>query len=135
MQRWYAHALRGGVNHQSSASSHEPALNPLERRRNTAGGVSKLEEFSMKQALVAALILSLGNVPASVWAQSKDECDGKVMAAIKMLQIRSAMTRTEQKHGDLSIADIEQLEKSKGSCFAAKEIDKRTQNGAKVSFF
>jgi hypothetical protein len=89
----------------------------------------------MKQALVAALILSLGNVPASVWAQSKDECEGKVIAAIKMLQIRSTITRTEQKHGDLSIADIEQLKETKGSCFAAMEIDKRTQNGAKLSFF
>jgi hypothetical protein len=57
------------------------------------------------------------------------------MAAVKMLQIRSAITRTEQKHGDLSIADIEQLQKTKGSCFAATEIDKRTQDGAKVSFF
>lgn len=89
----------------------------------------------MKQALVAALILSLGSGPASVWAQSKDECEGKVMAAIKMLQIGSTITRTEQKHGDLSIADIEQLQKTKGSCFAAMEIDKRTQNGAKVSLF
>ncbi len=89
----------------------------------------------MKQALVAALILSLGTVPASVWAQSNDECEGKVMAAIKMLQIKSTITRTEHKHGDLSIADIEQLQKAKGSCFAAMEIDKRTQNGAKPSFF
>jgi len=89
----------------------------------------------MKQALVLALILSLGSVPASVSAQSKEECEGKVMAAIKMLQIRSAMTRTEQKHGDLSIADIEQLQKTKGSCYAAMEIDKRTRNGAKVSLF
>ena len=89
----------------------------------------------MKQALVAALILSLGIVPASAWAQSKDECDGKVMAAIKMLQIRSMMTGREQKHGDLSIADIEQLQKSKGSCVAAMEIDKRTQSGAKTGFF
>jgi hypothetical protein len=45
------------------------------------------------------------------------------------------LTRTEQKHGDLSIADIEQLQKTKGSCFAAMEIDKRTQKGAKLSFF
>ena len=89
----------------------------------------------MKQALVAALILSLGNVPALVSAQSNDECDGKFIAAIKMLQIRSTITRTEQKHGDLSIADIEQLQKTKGSCTAAMEIDKRTQNGAKPSFF
>jgi len=89
----------------------------------------------MKQALVVALILSLGSIPASVSAQSKDECEGKVMAAIKMLQIRSTITRTEQKHGDLSIADIEQLQKTKGSCHAAMEIDKRTQNGAKVSLF
>ena len=89
----------------------------------------------MKQALVVALILSLGSLPASVSAQSKEECEGKVMAAIKMLQIRSAMTRTEQKHGDLSIADIEQLQKTKGSCPAALEIDKRTQNGAKPSLF
>ena len=89
----------------------------------------------MKPALAAAWILLLGNVPAAVWAQSNDECEGKVMAAIKMLQIRSAITRTEQKHGDLAIADIEQLQKSKGSCSAAMEIDKRTQNGAKVSLF
>jgi hypothetical protein len=89
----------------------------------------------MKRALVSALVLSLGNVPASVWSQSKDECDGKVMAAIKMLQIKSAITRIEQKHGDLSIADIDQFQRTKGSCFAAMEIDKRTQNGAKPSFF
>ncbi len=89
----------------------------------------------MKQALVVALILSLANVPTFVSAQSKEECDGKVMAAIKMLQIRTMMTRTEQKHGDLSIADIEQLQKTKGSCAAAMEIDKRTQRGAKVGFF
>ena len=89
----------------------------------------------MKQALVVALILSLGNLPASVLAQSKDECEGKVIAAIKMLQIRSTITRTEQKHGDLSIADIEHLQKTKGSCHAAMEIDKRTQNGAKLSLF
>jgi hypothetical protein len=106
------------------------------RRLFIAGSeVSQLEEFSMKQTLVAALILALGNVPASVWAQSKEECEGKVMAVTKMLQIRSVMTGTEQKHGDLSIADIEQLQKTKGSCFAAREIDKRTQNGAKPSFF
>ena len=89
----------------------------------------------MKQALVAAWVLSLGIVPAAVLAQSKEECDGKVMAAVKMLQIRSMMTHTEQKHGDLSIADIERLQKTQGSCVAAKEIDKRTQNGAKVSLF
>lgn len=89
----------------------------------------------MKQALVVALILSLGGVPASVSAQSKDECEGKVIAAIKMLQIRSTITGTEQKHGDLSIADIEQFQKNKGSCHAAMEIDKRTKNGAKVSLF
>ena len=89
----------------------------------------------MKQALVVALALSLGSVPALVSAQSNQECEGKVIAAIKMLQIRSMMTRMEQKHGDLSIADIEQLQKTKGSCFAAMEIDKRTQNGAKVSLF
>ena len=89
----------------------------------------------MKQVLVAALILSLGHVPVAVWAQSRDECEGKVMAAIKMLQIRSAIARTEQKHGDLSIADTEQHQKTKGSCYAAMEIDKRTQNGAKPSFF
>ena len=88
----------------------------------------------MKQVLVVAFILSLGTPPA-VSAQSKEECEGKVTAAIKMLEIRSAMTRTEQKHGDLSIADIEQLQKTKGSCAAAMEIDKRTQNGAKLSFF
>ena len=89
----------------------------------------------MKQAVFVAMILSLGSVPAYVSAQSKDECEGKVLAAIKMLQIRSMMTRTEQKHGDLSIADIEQLQKTKGSCYAAMEIDKRTRNGAKVSLF
>ena len=89
----------------------------------------------MKQAVFVAMILSLGSVPAYVSAQSKDECEGKVLAAIKMLQIRSMMTRTEQKHGDLSIADIEQLQKTKGSCAAAMEIDKRTQSGAKIGFF
>lgn len=89
----------------------------------------------MQQAFAAALIFSLAGVPALASAQSKEECDGKVMAAIKMLQIRTMMTRTEQKHGDLSIADIEQLQKAKGSCVAAKEIDKRTQAGAKVSMF
>ena len=89
----------------------------------------------MKQALVVALILSLASVPACVSAQSKDECEGKVLAAIKMLQIRSAITHTEQKHGDLSIADIEQLQKTKGSCAAAMEIDKRTQSGAKLSVY
>ena len=89
----------------------------------------------MKQALVVAMILSFASVPAHVSAQSKDECEGKVLAAIKMLQIRTAMTGTEQKHGDLSIADIERLQKTKGSCAAAMEIDKRTQSGAKVGFF
>jgi hypothetical protein len=89
----------------------------------------------MKQALVVALVVSFASVCGPVSAQPQEECEGKVMAAIKMLQIRSAITRTEQKHGDLSIADIEQLQKTKGSCPAAMEIDKRTQNGAKVSLF
>lgn len=89
----------------------------------------------MKQALVVAFIVSLGSLCGSVSAQSQDECEGKVIAAIKMLQIRSAITRSEQKQGDLSIADIEQLQKTKGSCLAAMEIDKRTQNGAKLSLF
>lgn len=89
----------------------------------------------MQQAFAAALIFSLACVPALASAQSKEECDGKVMAAIKMLQIRTMMTGTQQKHGDLSIADIEQLQKARGSCVAAKEIDKRTQAGAKVSMF
>ena len=88
----------------------------------------------MKAALVTVLIASLGSVSASAWAQSKEECEGKVMAAIKMLQIRSMMRGgAEQKHGDLSIADIERLQKTKGSCEAAKEIDKRTKNGAAVT--
>ena len=89
----------------------------------------------MKQALVVAMVLSLASAPAYVSAQSKEECEGKVLAAIKMLQIRSAITRTEQKHGELSIADIEQLQKTKGSCAAAMEIDKQTRSGAKLSFF
>jgi hypothetical protein len=86
----------------------------------------------MKPAFVMVLIASLASISASAWAQSKEECEGKVMAAIKMLEIRSMMRGTPQKHGDLSIADIQNLEKSKGSCEAAKEIDKRTKNGAEV---
>jgi hypothetical protein len=86
----------------------------------------------MKAAFVMVLIASLASISASAWAQSKEECEGKVMAAIKMLEIRSMMRGSPQKHGDLSIADIQNLEKSKGSCEAAKEIDKRTKNGAEV---
>jgi hypothetical protein len=89
----------------------------------------------MKPALVLTLIASLGSLAlSSAWAQSKEECEGKVMAAIKMLQIRSMMRGgTEQKHGDLSIADIERIQKTQGSCAAAQEIDKRTKNGAQVT--
>ena len=86
----------------------------------------------MKAAFVTVLIASLASVSASASAQSKEECEGKVMAAIKMLEIRSMMRGAPQKHGDLSIADIQNLEKSKGSCEAAKEIDKQTKNGAEV---
>lgn len=88
-----------------------------------------------RTAGLATLIAALASAPFAVRAQSKEECDGKVMAAIKMLEIRSMMKGSPQKHGDLSIADIERLQKTKGSCAAAKEIDKRTQNGAKASMF
>jgi len=77
------------------------------------------------------LMASLASVSASAWEQSKEECEGKVIAAIKMLEIRSMIRGAPQKHGDLSIADIQNLQPSKGSCEAAKEIDKRTQNGPK----
>lgn len=89
----------------------------------------------MKNAVVAAIVVSLAAASASAIAQSKEECDGKVMAAIKMLEIRSAMTRMEQKHGDLSVADIEQLQKTQGSCVAAMAIDKRTRDGARIGLF
>jgi uncharacterized protein YggE len=87
------------------------------------------------RAAVALLIAAVAAVPASAFAQSKEECDGKVAAAIKMLEIRSMMKGSPQKHGDLSIADIERLSKTQGSCAAAKEIDKRTKNGAPVGMF
>jgi hypothetical protein len=82
-----------------------------------------------KSAGLAMLIAAVVNLPFSAHAQPKEECDGKVMAAITM------MKGSPQKHGDLSIADIERLQKAKGSCAAAKEIDKRTQAGAPVSMF
>jgi hypothetical protein len=88
-----------------------------------------------KSAGPAMLIAAVVSLPFSAHAQPKEECDGKVMAAIKMLEIRSMMKGSPQKHGDLSIADIERLQKAKGSCAAAKEIDKRTQAGAPVSMF
>lgn len=81
------------------------------------------------------LIAALVNLPLAAAAQPIQECDGKVMAAIKMLEIRSMMKGSPQKHGDLSIADIERLQKTRGSCAAAKEIDKRTKGGAPVGMF
>jgi len=88
-----------------------------------------------RSAGLAMLIAAVAIVPSSARAQTKEECDGKVMAAIKMLEIRSMMKGSPQKHGDLSIADIERLQKTKGSCAAAKEIDKRTKGGAPVGMF
>jgi hypothetical protein len=88
-----------------------------------------------RTAVTTALLAAMAHVPCTAFAQSKDECDGKVMAAVKMLEIRSMMKGSPQKHGDLSIADIQRLQKTKGSCTAAKEIDKRTKNGAPVSMF
>ena len=91
--------------------------------------------MNARNAVAAMLIAAVAHVPSTAFAQSKDECDGKVMAAVKMLEIRSMMKGSPQKHGDLSIADIERLQKTQGSCAAAKEIDKRTKNGAPVSMF
>jgi hypothetical protein len=92
------------------------------------------KEFDMAARLVLGLAL-IAALATSARAQSKDECEGKVMAAIKMLEIRTMMKRSEQKHGDLSIADIERIQKTQGSCAAAKEIDKRTQKGAELKLF
>jgi len=91
--------------------------------------------MNARSAGLAMLIATVAIIPFSVHAQPKEECDGKVMAAIKMLEIRTMMKGAPQKHGDLSIADIERLQKTKGSCAAAKEIDKRTKAGATVSMF
>lgn len=91
--------------------------------------------MTSRRAGLALLIVAAVNVPFSAAAQSKEECDGKVMAAIKMLEIRSMMRGSPQKHGDLSIADIERLQKTQGSCAAAKEIDQRTKSGAPVGMF
>jgi hypothetical protein len=91
--------------------------------------------MDVRSAGLAILIAAVAIVPLSAHAQPKEECDGKVMAAIKMLEIRSMMKGSPQKHGDLSIADIERLHKTKGSCAAAKEIDKRTKAGAPVGMF
>jgi hypothetical protein len=88
-----------------------------------------------KSAGLSMLIAAVVNLPVSARAQPKEECDGKVMATIKMLEIRSMMKGSPQKHGDLSIADIERLQKIQGSCAAAKEIDKRTKGGAPVGMF
>lgn len=84
---------------------------------------------------LAMLIAAAAIAALPAHAQPKEECDGKVMAAIKMLEIRSMMKGSPQKHGDLSIADIERLQKTKGSCVAAQEIDKRTKAGAPLSMF
>lgn len=86
----------------------------------------------MRTTLLLGLATWLAIAASGASAQSQQECEGKVMAAIKMLQIRTMMTGREQKHGDLSIEDIERLQKTKGSCAAAREIDKRTQRGAKI---
>lgn len=91
--------------------------------------------MNARHAVMPMLMAAVLAAPCWAVAQSKEECDGKVAAAIKMLEIRSMMKGSPQKHGDLSIADIERLQKARGSCAAAKEIDKRTQRGAPVSMF
>lgn len=60
--------------------------------------------------------------------QTEEQCRRNVEATISAIETTAQMKGGEQKLKDLSIADIRNIQKVKGSCAAMVEINKRTMN-------
>lgn len=74
-----------------------------------------------------ALICLISFAGATLAQQpSEEQCKKQVEASISAIEMTSQMKGTEQKLKDLSIKDIREIQKAKGSCAAHQEIAKRT---------
>ena len=81
----------------------------------------------MKRSFYVAACLAL--ISTSAFAQQTEEqCRRNVEATISAIETTAQMKGGEQKLKDLSIADIRNIQKTKGSCAAMVEINKRTMN-------
>lgn len=75
--------------------------------------------------IIACLVLGSGSAFAQ---QTEDQCRQNVEATISAIEVVTRTKGEEQKLKDLSIADIRNIQNTKGSCAAMVEINKRTMN-------
>lgn len=84
--------------------------------------------MKIKLALILCALMSSTAVFAQQQAEEQTEaqCTQNVQATIEAIETTENMTGTEKKLQDMSITDIREIQKSKGSCVALQEINKRT---------
>ena len=77
-----------------------------------------------KLAIVCGLLL----ISTFTFAQeqTEEQCAKQVDASVAAIDSLSKQTGTEQKLKDLSVSDIRNIKKAKGSCATMQEINKRT---------
>lgn len=80
----------------------------------------------MKIKFAFALCALISSTTVFAQQQTEDQCTKMVQATIDAIETTENITGTEKKLQDLSITDIRDIQKSKGSCAALKEINKRT---------
>ena len=75
-------------------------------------------------------LISLASFAGATLAQqpNEEQCKKQVEASISAIEMTSQMKGTEQKLKDLSVTDIREIQKARGSCAAQQEINKRTMN-------
>lgn len=73
-------------------------------------------------------IICLTSFAGSVLAQqsTEEQCKKSVEASISAAEMASQMNGAAPKIKDLSVNDIRQIQKARGSCAAQQEINKRT---------
>ena len=59
---------------------------------------------------------------------NEDQCKKQVEASISAIEMTSQMMGAEQRLKDLSVKGIREIQKTKGSCAAQQEINKRTMS-------
>lgn len=93
-------------------------------RRKLSGSLGK----NMKVKLVAVFCLLLASAPTFAQEQTEAQCAKQVDATVSAIDMVTKQTGTEKKLKDLSVSDIRNMQKAKGSCATMQEINKRTMS-------
>jgi hypothetical protein len=75
-------------------------------------------------------LICLASFAGTTLAQqpNEEQCKKQVDASISAIEMTTQMKGAEQKLKDLSVKDIREIQKAKGSCAAQQEINKRTMS-------